>query len=144
MGDIIYDDPSEVGCCCACTLLQSGVVSLIHSLGPQIQEMQPFSLRMNNLGHSRDTVLKDTHPLTSLLPLQLTNQRNNLLSPLDSALKGELKGVKGDLKRPFDKAAKDYDTKFVKIEKERKQQVGRISFGVGSRLWSVFINSLSH
>ncbi|KAF2365042.1 Arf GTPase activating protein [Trinorchestia longiramus] len=57
-----------------------------------------------------------------LLVLPLTNQKNYLLNPLDSALKGELKGVKGDLKRPFDKAAKDYDTKFSKIEKERKQQ----------------------
>ncbi|XP_018012440.1 arf-GAP with SH3 domain, ANK repeat and PH domain-containing protein 2 isoform X2 [Hyalella azteca] len=71
---------------------------------------------------------------SQLLAQLLTNQRNYLLNPLDSALKGELKGVKGDLKRPFDKAAKDYDTKFSKIEKERKQQAkeaGLIKNAVG-------------
>lgn len=54
---------------------------------------------------------------------QITNQRNNLLHPLDSVLKGDLKGVKGDLKQPFEKAAKIYDAKFSKLEKEMKQQV---------------------
>uniref|UniRef100_A0A672R4W5 Arf-GAP with SH3 domain, ANK repeat and PH domain-containing protein 2-like n=1 Tax=Sinocyclocheilus grahami TaxID=75366 RepID=A0A672R4W5_SINGR len=36
-------------------------------------------------------------------------------------LKGDLKGVKGDLKKPFDKAWKDYETKLGKIEKEKRE-----------------------
>ena len=38
-------------------------------------------------------------------------------------MKGDLKGGKGDLKRPFDKAWKDYENKFLKIEKEKHRQV---------------------
>lgn len=37
-------------------------------------------------------------------------------------LKSELRGIKGELKRPFDKASKDYESKFLKIEKEKKAQ----------------------
>lgn len=45
---------------------------------------------------------------------------------MDSLLKSELRGVKGEMKRPFDKAAKDYEAKFLKIEKEKKSQAKEV------------------
>ncbi|XP_069978931.1 arfGAP with SH3 domain, ANK repeat and PH domain-containing protein isoform X8 [Penaeus vannamei] len=65
---------------------------------------------------------------SQLLQQLIINQRNNLLHPLDGVLKGDLKGVKGDLKQPFDKAAKVYDAKFAKIEKDKKAQAKEAGF----------------
>lgn len=46
--------------------------------------------------------------------------------PVDTLLKSEMRGVKGELKRPFDKAAKDYESKYMKIEKEKKSQAKEV------------------
>ncbi|XP_061181257.1 arf-GAP with SH3 domain, ANK repeat and PH domain-containing protein 2-like isoform X2 [Saccostrea echinata] len=60
--------------------------------------------------------------LSTSLNDMVTKLNGMLLYPLEAFLKGDLKGVKGDMKKPFDKAAKEYETKFAKIEKEKKQQ----------------------
>ncbi|KAG9473828.1 hypothetical protein GDO78_004241 [Eleutherodactylus coqui] len=51
----------------------------------------------------------------------LQSFNHNINYFLNSLVKGDLKEVKGDLKKPFDKAWKDYENKFTKIEKEKRE-----------------------
>ncbi|KAM7342129.1 arfGAP domain of ASAP isoform 2-T2 [Cochliomyia hominivorax] len=63
-----------------------------------------------------------TKELSALMKTLMQNINNIVMFPVDTMLKSELRGVKGEMKRPFDKAAKDYEAKFIKIEKEKKAQ----------------------
>lgn len=56
----------------------------------------------------------------------MQNISNIIMFPVDTLLKSEMRGVKGELKRPFDKAAKDYESKYIKIEKEKKSQAKEV------------------
>ncbi|XP_051531183.1 arf-GAP with SH3 domain, ANK repeat and PH domain-containing protein 2-like isoform X4 [Myxocyprinus asiaticus] len=58
-----------------------------------------------------------------LMPMKnlLKSMLHNINFFLDSLVKGDLKEVKGDLKKSFDKAWRDYENKFTKIEKEKRE-----------------------
>ena len=54
--------------------------------------------------------------------LQMQSLDNIILFPVDKLLKTEMKGSKGDLKRPCERAWKDYQDKFTEVEKQKKRQ----------------------
>ena len=56
-----------------------------------------------------------------ILDFQMQSLDSIILFPVDRLLKTELRGSKGDLKRPFDRAWKDYHDKFSELERQKKK-----------------------
>ena len=52
----------------------------------------------------------------------MQNLTNIILFPSENILKTEMRGSKGDLKRPFDRAWRDYQDKFSDLERTKKKQ----------------------
>ena len=55
--------------------------------------------------------------------MQMQNLTNIILFPTENILKNELKGAKGDQKRPFDRAWRDYQDRYAELERTKKKQV---------------------
>uniref|UniRef100_G3NJQ4 Un-named sa1614 n=1 Tax=Gasterosteus aculeatus aculeatus TaxID=481459 RepID=G3NJQ4_GASAC len=56
-----------------------------------------------------------------LSPMKNLSMLHNINFFLDSVVKGDLREVKGDLKKPFDKAWRDYESRFKQVEKEKRE-----------------------
>ncbi len=52
----------------------------------------------------------------------MNNLNTIIMFPVENVLKNDLRGSKGDLKRPFDRALRDYTDKFSEIERTKKKQ----------------------
>merc|ERR1711963_1168171 len=63
-----------------------------------------------------------TKELSNLMKNLMQNLDSIILFPVDRLLKNELRGSKGDLKRPCDRSWKDYNDKYTEVEKLKKKQ----------------------
>ena len=69
-----------------------------------------------------------TKELSNLMKNLMTNLDSILLFPMDRLLKTELRGGKGDLKRPFDRSFKEYHDKFSELERQKKKAAKEAGF----------------
>ncbi|XP_052539954.1 arf-GAP with SH3 domain, ANK repeat and PH domain-containing protein 1-like isoform X4 [Tympanuchus pallidicinctus] len=67
------------------------------------------------------TTVGDASYLISLFPFQLQSLDHNINFSLESLIKGDMKEIKGEFKKPLEKAYKDYESKLTKIEKEKRE-----------------------
>ncbi|KAI5749409.1 hypothetical protein M8J76_007106 [Diaphorina citri] len=117
------------------TKMRKAIKSIHNSGNSHVDNEMYFSRVLDKLGDY--AVNKDQEPdigaaflkfavvtkeLSALMKTLMQNINNIVMFPLETLLKGDLRGVRGDLKRPFDKAWKDYEAKYTKIEKEKKAQ----------------------
>ncbi len=53
--------------------------------------------------------------------MQMQNLDSIILFPTDRLLKTDLRGSRGDLRRPFDRSWKDYHERFADLERQKKK-----------------------
>ena len=111
------------------------IIIIITPLIDDVSGEQELSKALNRLGNAvfeRDDEPDDIgtafHKF-SVITKELANHKKNLMQNVDSALmsnvekllKNELRGSKGDAKRPFERSWKDYQDKFSEIERQKKK-----------------------
>ncbi|KAM3621723.1 uncharacterized protein V6R79_015144 [Siganus canaliculatus] len=103
----------------------SGQDHLSH-LDQYINSMEKLSVNCHSNGetevgsafcHLADFSRELISPLKNLLKSLL----HNVNFFLDSLVKGDLREVKGDLKKPFDRAWRDYESRLKQVEKEKRE-----------------------
>ncbi|XP_052761554.1 arfGAP with SH3 domain, ANK repeat and PH domain-containing protein-like isoform X1 [Mya arenaria] len=119
------------------TKLKKSVRALYNSTSKYAQNEMDIADNLDRIGKSASNshreindafheFAKITKTLSLLIEDMSKGLHNSLQYPLESFLKGDIKLVKGDLKRPFDKSWKDYESKFAKLEKEAKKKANDI------------------
>ncbi|VDI23217.1 Arf-GAP with SH3 domain, ANK repeat and PH domain-containing protein [Mytilus galloprovincialis] len=112
--------------------MKKSVKALYNSIKKHVENEDTLAENIEHVGESQleqEPCVDDAFNKFSTVTKELSGSMNELVSklhsmllfPLDTFLKNDLKGVKGDLRKPLDKTWKDYETKFSKIEKEKRQ-----------------------
>ncbi|XP_025071501.1 arf-GAP with SH3 domain, ANK repeat and PH domain-containing protein 1-like [Alligator sinensis] len=99
---------------------------LLSHMDAHIVGQERFSMNYQNEGEEQlagtfTCFAEFSRELLTPIKSLLQSLSHNINFPLDSLVKGDLKEVKGDFRKPFEKAWKDYETKLVKIEKEKRE-----------------------
>ncbi|XP_052272308.1 arf-GAP with SH3 domain, ANK repeat and PH domain-containing protein 2-like isoform X2 [Dreissena polymorpha] len=115
------------------TKLKKSVRALYNSTSKYAQNESDIAENLERLANSTNNSHKQindalhqfaqfTKTLGTLIEDMSKSLYNSLQYPLECFLKGDIKQVKGELRRPFDKASRDYDSKFTKLEKDAKKK----------------------
>ncbi|XP_061641788.1 arf-GAP with SH3 domain, ANK repeat and PH domain-containing protein 1 isoform X4 [Phyllopteryx taeniolatus] len=104
----------------------SGQAEHVSHLEQYIASMEKLSINCHSNGEAEvgsafcrlaDFSKELLSPMKNLLKSML----HNINFFLDSLAKGDLREVKGDLKKPFDRAWRDYESRFKQVEKEKRE-----------------------
>ena len=112
--------------------MKKSVKALYNSIKKHVENEDTLAENIEHVANSnleQEPPIDDAFKKFSTVTKELSGSMNELVSklhsmllfPLDTFLKNDLKGVKGDLRKPIDKSWKDYETKSTKIEKEKRQ-----------------------
>ncbi|XP_052539953.1 arf-GAP with SH3 domain, ANK repeat and PH domain-containing protein 1-like isoform X3 [Tympanuchus pallidicinctus] len=99
---------------------------LISHLAAHIAAQELFSANYQlegeqQLANAFSTFAAFTQELLIAVRSLLQSLDHNINFSLESLIKGDMKEIKGEFKKPLEKAYKDYESKLTKIEKEKRE-----------------------